>query len=282
MILIDNNQIIIAAIFQCSNLNLSEDESMLRHIVLNTYRMYRTQFKEKYGELVICHDSANCWRKDILKEYKANRRAKQASDKIDWDRIFDQLTVIRDEIREVFPYKNVQVDRTEADDVIYTLAVNHCAFTPVLIISNDKDFQQLQIHDNIKQYSPMKKTFLTCESPKNFLLEHILKGDSSDGIPNILSDDDVFVSEDKRQKRLTKKVKDQIYEDLSSTGKVSEDLQRNWERNKKLIDLSEIPKNIQNDIMEAFKQPAKGKRSNILDYMIKYNLKLLTEHIQEF
>jgi len=243
--------------------------------------MYRNQFRETYGELVICHDSANCWRKDILKEYKANRKAKQSTDNIDWDKVFDQLTLIRDEIREVFPYKNIQVPRTEADDVIAVIARYHCHSEKVLIISNDKDFQQLQDCDNIHQYSPMKKTFLHCESPKDFLMEHILKGDSSDGIPNILSDDDVFVT-DKRQKRLTQKMKDSIYEDLKTTGSVSSDLVSNWERNKSLIDLRMIPKEYQNLIIQEYRKTPVGNRSKILDYMIKFKLKNLTEHIEEF
>ena len=106
MIIIDNNQIILASIFGCIR-NGEVNEDILRHMVLNTYRMYRNKFKDKYGELVIANDSSNCWRKDVFPYYKANRRKQQDASKFDWDVIFDSLNVIRDEVKEVFPFKNI-------------------------------------------------------------------------------------------------------------------------------------------------------------------------------
>ena len=281
MILLDNNQIILASIFQSIGKDSVINESILRHIVLNTYRMYKTQFEDEYGDLVICHDSANCWRKDFFKEYKANRKAKQSSDKIDWDNVFNHLSMIRNEIRETFPYRNIQVDRTEADDIIAVLCKEFHQVEKIVIVSNDKDFQQLQIYPHIKQYSPLKKTFLVCENPTSFLTEHIIKGDSSDGIPNILSDDDVFVTS-KRQKRLTKKVKEQIDSSLSSVGCVPDDYKEKWERNKKMIDLNQIPEDKREEILSCFSSQTHGNRNRILDYMIKHKLKNLTEHIEDF
>ena len=243
--------------------------------------MYKTQFEKEYGELVICHDSSNCWRKDFFKEYKANRKAKQASDKIDWNDIFDCLSRIRKEIREVFPYRNIQVDRTEADDVIAILCKEFHQVEKIVIISNDKDFQQLQIYPGIKQFSPLKKTFLECEDPSNFLIEHILTGDSSEGIPNILSDNDVFVT-DKRQKRLTQKIKESMYDSLEKTGAVQEEHRKNWDRNKQMIDLNQIPCEKKEEILLTFSSESSGTRSKILDYMIEHKLKNLTEHIEDF
>ena len=281
MILLDNNQIILASIFQSIGKDSIINESILRHIVLNTYRMYKTQFEKEYGELVICNYSSNCWLKDFFKEYKANRKAKQASDKIDWNDIFDCLSRIRKEIREVFPYRNIQVDRTEADDVIAILCKEFHQVEKIVIISNDKDFQQLQIYPGIKQFSPLKKTFLECEDPSNFLIEHILTGDSSDGIPNILSDNDVFVT-DKRQKRLTQKIKESMYDSLEKTGAVQEEHRKNWDRNKQMIDLNQIPCEKKEEILLTFSSEASGTRSKILDYMIEHKLKNLTEHIEDF
>ena len=281
MILLDNNQIILASIFQSTGKDLTVNESILRHIVLNTYRMYKTQFEDEYGELVICHDSANCWRKDFFREYKANRKAKQASDKINWDEVFDYLSMIRDEIRETFPYRNVQVDRTEADDIIAVLSKEFHQVEKIVIISNDKDFQQLQIYPDVRQYSPMKKSFLVCENPQLFLNEHIITGDSSDGVPNILSDDDVFIT-DKRQKRLTKNIKQKIYDSISDSGSVPDEYREKWQRNKLMIDLNQIPDDKKEEILSCFSSQFPGSRNKILDYMIKHKLKNLTEHIEDF
>ena len=70
MILIDNNQVIIANLFSLLKHNNELDENLLRHMILNTYRMYRKKFHNKYGELVICNDSRS-WRKDIFENYKS-------------------------------------------------------------------------------------------------------------------------------------------------------------------------------------------------------------------
>ena len=75
----------------------------------------------------------------------------------------------------------------------------------ILIISSDKDFQQLQSFGNIKQYSPAHREYLVCENPEWYLSNHIIRGDSSDGIPNILSDDDTFINPDKKQTIMNKK-----------------------------------------------------------------------------
>ena len=74
----------------------------------------------------------------------------------------------------------------------------------VLILSGDKDFIQLH-NDRIKQYNTVLNKFVgKGENPIIYIREHILKGDRSDGILNILSDDNVFV-EGRRQTPLSKK-----------------------------------------------------------------------------
>lgn len=279
MILLDNNQIIIASLFQ-SFKNMQEmNEDFIRHMVLNTYRMYRNRFFNTYGELVICHDSSRCWRKDFFPEYKENRKKQQRKSPYDWNEIHDMMDIIRDEIKDVFPYKNIQIQKTEADDVIAVLCKNYYNTEKILIVSSDKDFQQLQMFPNIKQYSPIQKKFLDCKNPKQFLLDHIIRGDTSDGIPNILSDDDTHVNKDKRQKRLTKSVINDLYEEVK-LGSISE--RRNWERNKKLIDLSCLPNEYEEEILEQYNTEKKTGRENLLNYFIKKRLKNLMENIGEF
>lgn len=276
MILIDNTQLLIASIFsQYKNINdVSED--VVRHIVVNTYRMYSSRFKDKYGELVICQDSADPWRRDFFPNYKANRKKTHDKDREQWDRVFEILSKIRQEIKENFPYKNMHIDRCEADDIIATLAINYSKTEPVLIISSDKDFQQLQRYENIKQYSPIHKNFLTCENPSHFLFEHLVRGDTSDGVPNILSDDDVFVEDNKRQKPVSaKKLKEWM-----SSGVPSEH-ERNMERNKILVDLTYIPEEYQLSIMNEYSTQQNGNKNKVFNYLVQNNMKLILETIDE-
>ena len=276
MIIIDNNQIIIASIF--GNLHNGEiNENMLRHMVLNTYRMYRNKFKNKYGELVIANDSINCWRKDIFPYYKAKRRKDQTKSKFDWNDIYRVLDNIRTEVKEIFPYKNITVERAEADDIIAILARNYHTSENIMIVSNDKDFQQLQRYPNVHQYSPLKKTQLVCKDPEKFLLDHIIKGDVSDGVPNILSDDDVFITEDKRQSACGVKKIESIKEDLSLWKE-----NKNWNRNNQLINLNMIPQHIEETVMEKYKKDKPKNTGKILSYFMEKKLGRLMENLQEF
>ena len=282
MILIDNNQIIISNIFQMQKQNLEGDkESILRHLVLNTYRMYRKKFFSQFGELVICHDSSNCWRKDILPEYKGNRKKVQKNSDMDWEEVHQLMDAVRKDIEENLPYKNIKVDRAEADDIIFSLCRRYHQEQEILIISNDKDFQQLQVFPSVKQFSPTKKKYLVCDNPKLFLLDHIIRGDSSDGVPNILSDDDSFVNEDKRQKRLTSKRFEEIY-NLFENNEHLKEHSRNWNRNEMLINLFKVPDEVQDMSVSKFENCTPPDRSNLLNYFMERQLKNLMGSIEDF
>tara|TARA_R110000824_G_scaffold113902_2_gene263960 strand:- start:1003 stop:1836 length:834 start_codon:yes stop_codon:yes gene_type:complete len=277
MILIDNNQLVVASLFQASKSDGGVTEDLVRHMLLNMYRMYRTKFHNKYGEIVICNDGRNYWRNDVFSYYKANRKKQRKTSSIDWDGFYKIMDVIKNEVINHLPYKNIQVNDAEADDIIAIISKHNHINEKILIVSSDKDFQQLQRYSNVYQYSPIKKNFLICEDPENFLLEHIIKGDSSDGVPNILSDDDVFVQEDKRQKPCGKKKISSVKSELSEwTGT------DNWNRNQLLIDMNMIPEGVERTILEEYKKEPLGNRRNILNYFIQNKLKILMECIDEF
>tara|TARA_E500000305_G_C4001383_1_gene227557 strand:- start:324 stop:1067 length:744 start_codon:yes stop_codon:yes gene_type:complete len=247
--------------------------------VLNTYRSFRKKFSGEYGEIIICHDSPDCWRKNVFSNYKAQRRKKQKDSDVDWNKIFEYLHIIRSEIEENLPYKNISAKNTEADDVIAVIAKRFHKQEKILIISSDKDFQQLQRYTNIKQYSPTKKDFVVCEDPETYLLEHVLRGDSSDGIPNVLSDDDCFIEENKKQRPLTKKKLAQYKE--NSIGE-NDPMFKNWNRNKVLVDFEEIPNDIQDRILFNFNDSTYGDRSKILNYFITKKLVKLVNYLEDF
>ena len=285
MILIDNSQIVLSHLFQIMKHRgqIEGNEDFLRSVILSSYKMYRNKFHKDYGELVICHDSGDVWRRDYFPNYKMNRRNKRDTDGIDWDTAYRVLSDIRDEFIHHLPYKDVRVERTEADDIIAVLAREYAKTEKVMIVSSDKDFQQLHDHPNIHQFSPLKKTLVKCKDPKYYLLEHIIRGDSSDGVPNVFSDDDSCINPDKRQKPcLMSKFVDVHTEYKDTSTFQDENLLRNWKRNERIIDLSQIPANIQQSILDAYRDAKVPDRSGLFDYFLSKGLVDLMESIQEF
>ena len=286
MILIDLNQVAIANLMMQPGVANSVDENLIRHMVLNSIRSYNVKFKEKYGEVVICADDRKYWRKDLFPYYKASRKKDRAESPYDWTMIFETLNKVREELKENFPYRVVQVDKTEADDIIGTLChkygveLMNATTERILILSSDKDFMQLQKFANVEQFSPMAKKFLKCDNPQTFLREHIVKGDRGDGIPNILSQDDTFVQEI-RQKPVSEK---KLNTWLTQTPEefCDERMLRNFKRNEALIDLGKIPADVQARILEAYENAPKNGRDKLFNYFIKNRLKQMMEHLQEF
>ena len=282
MIIVDINQIMISNLMvQINGRDAPElNEDLVRHMVLNSLRAHTKKFRKEYGQMVIACDSSNVWRKEIFPNYKAGRKANRAKSEHDWSLIFDIISKVKNEIKAFLPYKVIEVDTVEADDIIAVL----CRGTTekVLILSGDKDFIQLQNtnNDRIKQYNPVLNKFVgKDESPTLFLKEHILKGDRSDGIPNVLSDDNVFV-EGRRQRPLSKKRINSWIEEISMT--FTEEEQRNYNRNRTLIDLSCIPHTLEDKINNEFLNVEVATRDKILGYFINKKLKTLIESIDEF
>jgi len=282
MILIDFNGIAIGNVVVQ---RLSADENLIRHMILNSIRMYRQKFHREYGEVVIVADGAGNWRKDAYPQYKASRKKSRDESSIDWDEMFRIINMIRDEIRDNFPYKVMHQYGCEADDVIAQIAMETQEFgkhEPVMIVSADKDFIQLQKYDNIKQFSPMTKKYVKHDNPRLYMMEHIFRGDGGDGVPNVLSDDNVFV-EGRRQSPVTKKKIEAWLEAEDLQSAMGDDIYRNFLRNKKLIDLTETPQNIKSEIINTYESqdPSKNK-SKVFNYLIQKRCKLLLESVQEF
>ena len=286
MILIDMNQVCISNLMMQigSKRQNDVDENLVRHMVLNSLRMYRSRFGDEYGELVLCYDSKKYWRRDYFPNYKSNRKKDREASGLDWNLIFETLNNIRDEIKEHFPYKVLEVEGAEADDCIATV-VDYVSKTPtayekVLILSGDKDFIQLQKHNFVKQFSPVLKKFVNGIDPHLYIREHILKGDRSDGVPNFLSADDTFVNE-LRQKPLAKK-KISTWVELEPEDFCTEEMMRNYQRNKTLIDLECIPVVLKEQILIDYLKPPVGDRSKLLNYFISKRLKNLMNDIGDF
>ena len=249
MILVDMNQISLASLMMHLHMNKGElDEEMVRHMILNSVRMYRTMFNQDYGEIVLTYDSRAYWRREVFPQYKHSRRKSREADGKDWNSIFEVLNQIKDEIKEFLPYKVVETYGAEADDVIAILC-KHYQSEKIMIVSGDKDFIQLQKYENVRQYSPITKKHVNGVDAVVYIKEHILKGDKSDGIPNVLSPDHTF-TDDLRQRPLTsKKMQSIMAQDIDD---LDDEVKRNYQRNDILINLDNIPDYLATDILDDF------------------------------
>lgn len=255
-------------------------EDLLRHFVLNSIRSYNTKFKSSHGEMVIATDNGWSWRKEVFPYYKANRKKSREESTLDWNMIFSCLNSIRDDLKNIFPYRVIHVKGAEADDIIGTLCMEYANTNEkILIISGDKDFKQLQVYMNVEQYDPVKKKKLVENQPERFLKEHIMRGDVGDGIPNFLSDDDCLVLGKRQKPILSKKVDEWIN---IEPDKFEDKMLRGWKRNEQLIDLTMIPQDIRDEIMSEFSNQAGKKRDKLMSYFIEKRLKNLMESISDF
>jgi hypothetical protein len=282
MILIDYSGISIAPIVMGQA--KFNDENLIRHMILNTIRMYRQKFKE-YGEVVIVADAGGNWRKEVYPEYKFKRKESREESKIDWDEAFRIINMVLQEIKDNMPYKVIHQWGCEADDSIAEIVKwtqEFGNYEQVMIVSADKDFKQLHKFDNVRQYSPMTKKFIKVDNPRVELQEHILTGDAGDGVPNVLSDDKVF-AEGRRQNILSAKKKEVLMNDPKALG---EEVYRNYLRNKKMIDITEtsaLPDHTRKEIINTFENQNKSNyKSKVLNYFIKYQCRNLIEVLDEF
>jgi len=257
------------------------DESMVRHMILNTIRTYVKKYKSSHGpEVIIACDNKKFWRRDLFPNYKAGRKKAREASGHDWNSIFDCLHTIKDELKEHSPYKVVEVETCEADDIIAVISMKYSTTQKIMILSSDKDFAQLQKFKNIEQYSPILKRALIEPLPTVQLKQMIIRGDKSDGIPNILSNDDVFV-EGIRQRPITEA---KIIKWLNQEPKefCDDEMFRNFLRNEMLIDLTKIPESLKERILEEYDNAKSNNRQKFMNYMIANRLKNLLEVIDEF
>lgn len=257
------------------------EESLVRHMILNTIRSNVKKYRKEYGEVVIaCDSNKQYWRKTVFPYYKGMRKKAREESGHDWASIFDCMSKVRSELKKSSPYKVLDIEGAEADDIIGVLTRKYSANEKIMILSSDKDFMQLQIFPNVSQYSPIMKKEIKCDNPARQLKEMIIRGDKGDGIPNILSHDSTIV-DGIRQKSVTEgKFNEMMNTDIAVDG--NDDLKRNWSRNKQLIDLSQIPKNIVDAILNAYDETKPATKQQFMNYLIANRLKNLLEVLDEF
>jgi len=297
MILVDYSQVALSAIltFQRELKGTeSEVKNLIRHVTLSTIKSYKKKYGKEYGQIVICCDGRKYWRREFFEHYKAGRKkARDASD-LDWGLIFDTLSEMRDDLAKNFPYKVLHLERCEADDIIAILTSyaqeNELIqeglveeSQKILILSSDKDFKQLQLHPNVKQWSPMQKKYVTATQREiiEYKIEHIVKGDAGDGIPNILSKDDVFVSGERQKPMSAKRLQEFI--DNGFLACKNDEERRNWQRNSVLVDFDHIPPDVREQVITSYiNTKPTGDKMSIMNYLIEHRCRLLLDELEDF
>ena len=301
MIILDYSQVALSNILSFQrdlqkNMNeakTSEAINIIRHAVLSSIKFYKKKYGKEYGEIVIACDGRQYWRREHFEYYKGSRKKNREKSDLDWKLVFDTLSDLREDLAKNFPYKVVHIDRCEADDIIAALTkwtqTNDLKTEglyeepqKVLIVSSDKDFKQLHKYGNVKQWSPMQKKFV--ESPKGdeYLIEHIVRGDSGDGIPNIFSKDDVFMVEGDRQQAVTAK-KLAKFQELRIDACENEEQKRNWQRNQLLVDFEFIPEDVRQSVIDTYTGlKPKGDKMSIMTYLIKHKCRMLLDELEDF
>jgi hypothetical protein len=287
MILVDLNQVLLSGLMAqiASQKGVKLEEGLIRHMILNIIRTHLKTFRKEYGEVVLCSDNRKYWRKEFFPFYKAGRKKTREKSDLDWHLIFDMLSKFKQELRDNFPYKVVDVEGAEADDIIGTLVPRHIMHENILIISSDGDFLQLQMYNGrseftVKQYNPAQKKFIVSENPVAELKEKIIRGDKGDGIPNVLSVSDCFVR-DIRQTPINKGKFEKLMEKDYGEWE-DENAKIGFSRNQTLIDLRNIPGDIKEKIINNYEETKPASKGKILDYLIANKLRSLIDVIEEF
>lgn len=278
-LLVDTNQVLISALLSQVKSNQYMDEGLIRHIALNSLCYNTKKFKE-YGDVVLCCDSRTYWRKEFFPHYKAHRKTAREKSNLDWNTIFKVLNQLKEDFKQYFPYKTIEVDGAEADDIIGTLTPRLASSEKVLILSSDADFKQLHKFDNVKQFNPMLNVFVKSKNPVKELKEKVIRGDFGDGIPNVLSSDDIFVIGKRQASIYQKKLDVWLESDLKEV--LTEEQYNNYMRNDTLINFEHIPKNIREAIIEQYETAQPNPRNHLYKYFVTNKLVNLLDSLEDF
>ena len=153
----------------------------------------------EYGEIVICIDSASkgYWRKDICPMYKSHRAKDRDESDVNFEEVFEVINDLLANLKLNFPFKIIEIEKAEADDVIIVLSkmISESNTGKCLIYSEDKDFFQMLKYPRVDFFRPIAKQWITLEDKDmdKWLIEHVCIGDKSDNVPKII--DNIYFSD---------------------------------------------------------------------------------------
>jgi len=294
MIIIDYSGIVIAGVFvlqkEIKGKKIDDAIGLVRHIVLSSILSHKKKHSAKFGEVVIACDGRNYWRKKYFPYYKWSRGAGRAESDLDWDMIFQCMDIIRQELIKFTPYKVIQLEGCEADDIIAILTKKarigvFGTTEPVMIISSDNDMSQLQKYDKVEQYSPSTKKMIkkSIKEVKEYLNECTVKGQKKDGIPSIYMADDWFTKPNGRAKAIYQNRLDEFLE-KGIEACVNDEERRNYTRNQTLMNFDYIPADIEELILTEYAKPRETKfdRMKLWTYLAGKRCNNLIASVEDF
>ena len=171
----------------------SEFIGLTKYYILQDLFNIKREHGTNFGDLVICLDrsSNGYWRKDFYPGYKVSRKKNREVSIIDYYEVFAEIDQLIEQIRINLPWKIVEVQKAEADDIMLVLSREYNKFEKILLFSPDKDMLQAQRDtDNVKQYSSLTKKWMVPENKhdhmEHWILEHVCLGDAGDEIPKVV------------------------------------------------------------------------------------------------
>jgi len=270
----------------------SDVSQLLMESLFSSLIRIKRKFGTKYGELCIAIDNDKYWRRSVFPPYKHSREAIRKASTLPWDEIRETVDDMKTGIKQCFPYRLIEVEYAEADDIIGVLTIwsqfneliqdefGEKRPQDILIVSGDKDFKQLHRFPNVAQYSSIKDEYfkLTQEQALEQLHELIMRGDRSDGIPNARSHDMSFVDK-KKQLPITQQV---LAETKTNSGRRYWKAEAGYTRNRRLIDLSQIPTSLAKEIVKEYqKEVPKKNKMGMYNYFLEKN-RHLVDRINDF
>jgi len=292
IILIDFNQVATSAVLafadEIKKKTPSESKNIIRHAILNALRSYNLKYRKDYGDMVIACDGNQYWRREFFPPYKALRKKAREESDLDWSFIHECLGEMREDLDKYFPYRVIRHPKAEADDICGILAMMTQEFgryEPVVVVTADKDAKQLLKYDNVIQYSPMlkKQIRLTKKELREWMTEHIVKGDGGDGVPSIMSPDDFYLQEDRgRQKPISSKRLEEFVERGIDACRDDQERAR-YQRNRTLVDFELIPDDVRSDVIKMYEDyPVKRDLNEVFNYLVKHRCRNLLDNLQDF
>lgn len=276
VVLIDCHNLIFRTLFVSENHNKttgSSDEesySYWKYLFLKTFTNIINQFKP--DEVIVAMDERHSWRKNFYADYKANRKVARDGSKIDFEKFFPMLDKFLTDLTETLTNcKWIKVNECEGDDII-AIATKVLKDKKITIISTDRDLNQLLKNKNVKQYDPVKRKYTESLNPNVDLEVKIIMGDKGDNIPAIKPRCGIATA----ATIVSNGTLDELLES-------SEEIKKNYIRNKMLIDLEFIPQNIQNDIADRINSYTLEKLNGnkLFNFMIKHRLSSMLDNLQE-
>lgn len=303
-ILVDLSQIVMSGVITQLADDLErpnvEADSLIKHMVYTMLLGLKQKFGKEYGEMILCADSNKYWRREYFQWYKGHRKHAKEKAKIDWKVVYAALDALIVDLSEYFPYKVIEVENCEADDIIACLTHYYqeneldegglFGGSPkrIMICSSDGDFIQLQKYSNVAQWNNQHKKMVSSSNPKRDLLEKIASGDSGDNIPNVITENvwSQHRAENLEVKLRATPMKSARLEEFSELGEKAcktDEERANYARNDMLINFDNIPSHVYDSIINTYATyKKKGNTTKLMSYFTKNRMKVLFGDVASF